>query len=185
MENLLSKEEMEAVINGDHGNVFAVLGIHRDKGSKNVFVRAYLPKTNSVELLDENNNSLGMMSKLDNRGFYQINLGAVENFKYRFKITNDQNNVYIKEDTYRFLPTIGDIDEYLFAEGNHHDIYKKLGAHVMEMDGVKGVGFAVWAPNAKRVSVIGNFNNWDGRVEVHVGFSCDYHLLLVKLEVIY
>lgn len=166
MENLLSKEEMNAVINGDHGNVFAVLGIHRDKGSKNVFIRAYMPKTNSIELLDENNNSLGMMTKLDSRGFYQINLGTIENFKYKFKITNDQNNVYIKEDTYRFLPTIGDIDEYLFAEGNHHDIYKKLGAHVMEMDGVKGVGFAVWAPNAKRVSVVGNFNNWDGRVDV-------------------
>lgn len=166
MENLLSKEEMEAVISGDHGNVFAVLGIHRDKGSKNVFIRAYLPNTNSVELLDENNNSLGAMTKLDNRGFYQINLGAIENFRYKFKITNDQNNVYIKEDTYRFLPTIGDIDEYLFAEGNHHDIYKKLGAHVMEMNGVKGVGFAVWAPNAKRVSVVGNFNNWDGRVDV-------------------
>ena len=84
MENLLSKEEMNAVINGDHGNVFAVLGIHRDKGSKNVFIRAYMPKTNSIELLDENNNSLGMMTKLDSRGFYQINLGAIENFKYNF-----------------------------------------------------------------------------------------------------
>ena len=166
MENLLSKEEMNAVINGDHGNVFAVLGIHRDKGSKNVFIRAYQPRTKQIELLDENNNSLGLMTKLDDRGFYQINLGVGENFKYRFKITNDQNNTYIAEDTYRFQPTIGDIDVYLFAEGNHHDIYKKLGAHVMEMDGVKGVGFAVWAPNAKRVSVIGNFNNWDGRVDV-------------------
>ena len=166
MENLLSKEEMNAVIDGDHGNVFAVLGIHRDKGSKNVFIRTYQPHTKAVELLDENDNSLGMLTCLDERGFYQINLGVRDNFKYRFRITNDLGNVYVKEDTYRFQPTLGDIDVYLFAEGNHHDIYKKLGSHVMEMDGVKGVGFAVWAPNAKRVSVVGNFNAWDGRVDV-------------------
>ena len=96
MENLLSKEEMNAVIDGDHGNVFAVLGIHRDKGSKNVFIRTYQPHTKAVELLDENNNSLGMMTCLDERGFYQINLGLQDNFKYRFRITNDLGNVYIK-----------------------------------------------------------------------------------------
>ena len=69
MENLLSKEEMNAVINGDHGNVFAVLGIHRDKGSKEVFIRTYQPNTKSVELLKKDGSSLGMMTKLDKRGF--------------------------------------------------------------------------------------------------------------------
>ena len=70
------------------------------------------------------------------------------------------------EDAYRFQSNIGDIDAYLFAEGTHLDMYKKLGAHPMTMDGVAGVSFAVWAPNAKRVSVVGGFNNWDGRVNV-------------------
>ena len=166
MENLLSKEEMKAIVDGDHGNVFAVLGIHRDKGTKNVFIRTFQPHAQTVELVDNNENSLGLMTKLDDCGFFQINLGQKENFSYRFRITTDQNKVYLADDPYRFLPTIGDIDEYLFAEGNHHDIYKKLGAHLMEMDGVKGVAFAVWAPNAKRVSVVGNFNNWDGRAHV-------------------
>ncbi|MBR1648866.1 MAG: 1,4-alpha-glucan branching protein GlgB [Alphaproteobacteria bacterium] len=167
MENLLSKTEMEAVISGNHGNVFAVLGIHRDKGSKNVFIRSFLPHAEKVEVIKKgDNSSLGDMQKLDDRGFFQINLGNCGNFTYKFKITNDVGCVYEAEDVYSFLPTLGDIDIYLLSEGNHFEMYKKLGAHPIEMAGVKGVSFAVWAPNAKRVSVVGNFNNWDGRCHV-------------------
>lgn len=157
MENLLSKAEMEAVINGDHGNVFSVLGIHKDKGSKEVFIRAYQPHAVSIEVLRYDDSPVGFMTRLDDRGFFQINLGAVENFPYRFRIENDMGHKYIKEDEYRFPPVLGDIDVYLLAEGNHLEMYKKLGAHPMEINGVKGVGFAVWAPNAKRVSVVGCF----------------------------
>ena len=119
-------------------------------------------------MLDANGNSLGLMTMLDPRGFYQINLGVMnaDNFSYKFRITNDKNETYEEYDVYSFPSILGDIDEYLFAEGNHLDLYKKLGAHIMEINGVKGVGFSVWAPNAKRVSVIGAFNNWDGRVNV-------------------
>ncbi len=166
MENLLSKEEMEAIINGDHSNPFSVLGIHKNKGSKDVFIRAYQPNSRSMELLDNNGSSLGMMTKLDDRGFFQINLGPRENFAYRFRIENDRGDFYEKEDSYRFPSILGDIDLYLLAEGNHLDMYQKLGAHVIELNGVRGVSFAVWAPNAKRVSVVGNFNNWDGRTTV-------------------
>ena len=167
MENLLSKEEMEAIINGDHGNVFAVLGIHRNKGSKEVFIRAYQPHTNSIEVINKvDGSSLGFMEKLDERGFYQINLGAADNFSYKFRIENDKGEKYEQEDVYRFPCTLGDIDVYLLSEGNHLNMYKILGAHVREMEGVKGVSFAIWAPNAKRVSVVGAFNNWDGRVNV-------------------
>ncbi len=157
---------MEAVISGNHGNVFAVLGIHKDKGSKEVFIRTYQPHAKSVELLKYDDSSLGFLTKLDDRGFFQINVGAVDNFPYRFRIENDLGQFYIKEDEYRFPSVLGDIDVYLMAEGNHLEMYKRLGAHVMEMDGIKGVGFAVWAPNAKRVSVVGGFNNWDGRAHV-------------------
>ena len=157
---------MEAVINGDHGNVFSVLGIHKDKGSKEVFIRAYQPHAVSIEVLRYDDSPVGFMTRLDDRGFFQINLGAVENFPYRFRIENDMGHKYIKEDEYRFPPVLGDIDVYLLAEGNHLEMYKKLGAHPMEINGVKGVGFAVWAPNAKRVSVVGAFNNWDGRAHV-------------------
>ncbi|MFI3241297.1 MAG: 1,4-alpha-glucan branching protein GlgB [Alphaproteobacteria bacterium] len=166
MENLLSKEELNAIIDGDHSNPFSVLGIHKNKGTKEVYIRAYVPNTKSVELLKKDDTSLGYMERLDDRGFYQINLGAIENFSYKFKATYNDDNVCIKEDPYRFPSIFGDIDLYLLAEGNHLDMYKKLGAHIMEFDGVKGVSFAVWAPNAKRVSVVGEFNNWDGRAHV-------------------
>jgi len=106
------------------------------------------------------------MTKIDARGFYQISLGPVEDFAYKFRITNEDDQVFEKEDEYRFPSILGDIDIYLLSEGNHLEMYKKLGAHVVEMDGVWGTSFAVWAPNAKRVSVVGNFNNWDGRVNV-------------------
>ena len=128
MENLLSDAEMNAVIEGNHDNVFAVLGIHRDKGSKNVFIRAWQPHAGSIEVLDRQGNSCGMMDCLDQRGFFQINLGVGENFSYRFKIENDRGEVYEAEDTYRFQPTLGDIDIYLLGEGNHLEMYKKLGA---------------------------------------------------------
>jgi 1,4-alpha-glucan branching enzyme len=166
MQNLLSKEEMEAVINGDHGNAFGVLGVHKNKGSKEVFIRAYQPHANTIEVLNRDGSSRGMMTKLDERGFFQIELGKTDNFDYLLRITNDKNESYVAEDTYRFTPTLGDVDIYLLAEGKHLEMYKKLGAHIMEKEGVKGVGFAVWAPNAKRVSVVGAFNNWDGRVDV-------------------
>ncbi len=164
MENLLSKAEMEAVINGNHGNVFSVLGIHKDKGSKEIFIRAYDPHAASIEVIKTDGSSLGYMTKLDDRGFFQINFGAVESFDYRFRTENDKGEKFEHADVYAFPSTLGDIDVYLLAEGNHLEMYKKLGAHVMEINGVKGVAFAVWAPNAKRVSVIGNFNNWDGRI---------------------
>ena len=166
MQNLLSKEEMEAVINGDHGNVFAVLGIHKNKGSKEVYIRTYQPHTSSIEVINMAGDSLGMMTKLDDRGFYQIELGKTEYFDYKFRITNDLNYTYTAEDVYRFSSTLGDVDVYLLAEGNHLEMYKKLGAHPIEKEGVRGVSFALWAPNAKRVSVVGAFNNWDGRVNV-------------------
>ena len=166
MDNMLSKEEITAIVEGNHGNVFAVLGIHRNKGSKKVFIRAYQPFASSIEVVDEQGASLGLMEKIDERGFFQINFDRTEDFVYHFRITNDKGQVYEAEDTYRFPSTIGDIDEYLFAQGNHRDIYKKLGSHLTEINGVKGVAFAVWAPNAKRVSVIGSFNNWDGRIDV-------------------
>lgn len=169
MKNLLSKEEINAIVDGNHSNVFSMLGIHKDKGTKEVFIRAYQPDSLSIELIKSDDSSLGLLDKLDDRGLYQINLGKIsnaENFHYKFKIKNTNGDTYIKEDVYRFPPVLGDIDVYLLSEGNHLEMYRKLGAHVMEIDGVKGVSFAVWAPNAKRVSVVGNFNNWDGRVNV-------------------
>lgn len=166
MDNLLSGKEIEAIVDGDHSNVFAVLGMHRDKGSKKIFIRAFQPFAQNIDIIDRQGHIIGKMQKLHERGFFQFNSSETKEFAYKFRITNDRGHIYEAEDIYRFASTLGDIDKYLFAQGNHHEIYKKLGAHLLTMDGVSGVAFAVWAPNAKRVSVVGNFNNWDGRINV-------------------
>jgi 1,4-alpha-glucan branching enzyme len=85
-------------------------------------------------------------------------------FRYRIRFVFADGNYWESDAPYRFLPTLGDMDLYLAGEGKHHRLYDGLGAHLCDMDGVSGVSFAVWAPNAKRISVIGDFNNWDGRL---------------------
>ncbi|MBO7097215.1 MAG: hypothetical protein J6W11_01080, partial [Alphaproteobacteria bacterium] len=104
MKNLLSDSEMYAVIEGNHDNVFAVLGPHKDKGSKNIFIRAFIPHSNCVCVLSQDGQNLGQMTKLDDRGFYQIEFGKVPDFKYRYLIENDEGHTYEAEDPYRFGP---------------------------------------------------------------------------------
>ena len=167
MKNILSDEEINALVSASHSNVFSVLGPHRDKGSKEFFVRTFQPFSKSVEIVDKNGKTIAQMQKIHRDGLYQADLGKDFNPEtYLLKITYDTGAVCTKEDTYRFAPTLGDIDIYLFCEGNHHNMYKKLGAHLSEQNGIKGTSFAVWAPNAKRVSVVGDFNCWDGRVDM-------------------
>ena len=134
MENLLSDAEINAIVEGNHGNVFSVLGIHRDKGSKNVFIRAFRPHAKSIEVIGRDGKQYGMMSKIDKRGFFQINLGVKENFSYYFRIENDRGEIYEADDTYRFQPTLGDIDVYLLGEGNHLEMYKKLVFYTFPSD---------------------------------------------------
>ncbi|HSE34446.1 MAG TPA: 1,4-alpha-glucan branching protein GlgB [Pyrinomonadaceae bacterium] len=83
---------------------------------------------------------------------------------YRLRIHNHEDQTITTRDAYSFLPTIGELDLHLFGEGRHEEIYKKLGAHISTVNRVKGVSFAVWAPHASGVSVVGDFNSWDGRV---------------------
>ena len=104
------------------------------------------------------------MKRLHKDGFFEaVVRGKTEVFGYRLKETylTGASRVFI--DPYSFLPVLSDYDLYLIAEGKHYDQYEKLGAHEMTLGGVKGVFFAVWAPNAIRVSVTGDFNKWDGR----------------------
>ena len=84
-------------------------------------------------------------------------------FPYRLRLEVGGGNTVEIDDPYRFPPVLGELDAYLIAEGNHLRLYEKLGAHPMELEGVAGVAFLVWAPNATRVSVVGDFNGWDGR----------------------
>ena len=87
----------------------------------------------------------------------------MEGYRFRFRHGSVE---WEEEDSYRFGLILSDLDAYLLAEGRHYRLYEKLGAHPTHMDGVAGTRFAVWAPNARRVSVVGNFNAWDGRRHV-------------------
>lgn len=159
-------ETVEAVIEGRHGNPFGVLGLQGGGGAP-LSMRVFAPDADSVTVLDaKQGKALAELEKLDPRGFFAAAFPRrKQRFAYRLKLAND-GGAWEREDPYRFPPLLGDLDVHLLAEGRHYRLYDKLGAHPLRLEGVDGVGFAVWAPNARRVSVIGRFNAWDGRRHV-------------------
>lgn len=151
---------IEAICRGEHGDPFAVLGLHHYKGL--LWLRAWLPGCREVALVDDLGRSVALQI-LDERGLFAACLGQQqEPTSYRLKITRHGETSVI-DDPYRFKPLLADGDIWLLGEGSHRAAYRVLGAHVLEVDGVAGTRFAIWAPNAKRVSVVGDFNHWDGR----------------------
>jgi 1,4-alpha-glucan branching enzyme len=158
----LTAEEISAIAAGQHNNPFSVLGPHVIDGK--LVVRAYLPQALSVELVDVINQIDLNMYRIHPDGLFEIDLGGRElpiDYSLRLSLYDGTSHLY--EDPYAFSESLSDFDEYLLAEGTHIRMYEKLGAHLDEARGRAGVRFAVWAPNANRVSVIGDFNSWDGR----------------------
>jgi 1,4-alpha-glucan branching enzyme len=157
-----------ALIGACHGDPFSFLGPHEGKaagGRAGHCVRAFRPRAKSVTLIAAGNGAeLGAMKRLHPDGLFGIDLTGMPGVPaYRLRVEEDGETRDI-EDPYRFGPVLGDMDRHLLGEGTHLEIYHKLGAHPVTVDGVSGTSFAVWAPNARRVSVIGDFNHWDGRV---------------------
>ncbi len=140
---------------------FKYLGLHYEN-DKSV-IRVFDPHAYKVNILIKKDFSEIHAEKVDNRGFYELKISKkIYPRDYLLRIFYP-GKVILTSDCYSFLPYISDFDLYLFNEGKNRYIYKHLGAHPVIHDGIKGVNFAVWAPNAKGVSVVGNFNNWDGR----------------------
>lgn len=159
--NLLpSAVDLDALIRADHHDPFSILGPH-DDGNGGVNVRAYLPNALSARLLArDGEHDLGEMQRCDVPGFFVAHLPHPQ--PYLLKI-NWAGGEQVTEDPYSFGALLGEMDMYLFSEGNHRELSSVFGAQVINIDGIDGVRFAVWAPNARRVSVVGNFNGWDGR----------------------
>ena len=159
--------ELFQIINGEHADPHTVLGMHEveEDGKKCVVVRAFIPGAQTITVVDANTRRLKYpMERIHEDGFFEVIIPDREEwFRYRLECTDYQGNSWHTYDPYAFSPTISEYDRYLFGEGNHYEIYEKLGAHLITFEGAKGVSFAVWAPNAKSVSVIGNFNGWDTR----------------------
>ena len=150
--------EAYAVIEGRHSDPFRYLGPHVENGSS--VVRVFLPDAEGVAVIDEQGHESDLQ-RIHDAGLFE---GRLRNGSqhYRLRARYGERQVEI-EDPYRFPPILSDLDLYLLGEGTHMHPYDKLGAHPTVLDGVEGVGFAVFAPSAKRVSVVGDFNLWDGR----------------------
>lgn len=153
-------KEIEALVELVHNDPHRVLGAHREGAT--MCVRGYFPGAQAcIVLLGEKRLQ---MKRIHEAGVFEVRMKGVElPLAYRFEVTGAQGETWTQEDPYRFLPTIGQDDLHWFNEGSHHRIYQVLGAHRRVCEGIEGVGFAVWAPHARRVSVVGDFNNWDGR----------------------
>ncbi|HEX4644432.1 MAG TPA: alpha-amylase family glycosyl hydrolase, partial [Verrucomicrobiae bacterium] len=163
---LLTQDELDSLIHAQHRTPHQLLGMHPLGDGSGVVVRALLPNAAAVEVepTHEKNKPRIKLQQLDPAGLYEgVTKNARHVYAYDLVITNYQDKVRRTRDPYSFLPTLGETDLYLFGKGDERRIYDKLGAKLRAIDGVPGTSFAVWAPNAQRVSVVGDFNGWDGR----------------------
>ena len=149
--------EAYAVIEGRHSDPFHYLGPHAEGDTS--LVRVFLPDAEDVEIIDEQGRHNGLQ-RIHDVGLFEGQLDGPPRYRVRARYGDHQIDI---EDPYRFPPILSDYDLFLLGEGTHLKLYDKLGAHPMTVDGVAGVAFVVFAPSAKRVSVVGDFNLWDGR----------------------
>tara|TARA_R110002020_G_scaffold16871_7_gene59555 strand:- start:29 stop:2215 length:2187 start_codon:yes stop_codon:yes gene_type:complete len=158
----LSRADIDAIVAGRHGDPFAVLGPQR--AGKRWELRAFIPGARAVSVVsDDGKRVLAELEEIHPAGLF---CGPIPNRedrpRYRLR-ANDGSVAWKFFDPYAFAPVFGALDDWLLAEGQHRRIYERLGAHPIRHEDVAGTHFAVWAPNARRVSVVGEFNSWDGR----------------------
>lgn len=152
-------EAIAALLEGTHADPFALLGVHA--GPDGSFARAILPGAETAEAHDLTGKKLGKLKRVDDRGLFEGKVkGTPQPVKYRCTAGSHE---WWLTDPYSFGPVLGPTDDFLIAEGTHLRLFDKLGAHLIAHEGASGVHFAVWAPNARFVSVVGDFNDWDHR----------------------
>lgn len=154
--------QIQRILDSTHHDPFEVLGYH-EFDNKTSAIRAFFPNAATIDVIFLNNNEIHRMDKIRDEGFFHVNFPALKRDPYIFRISNQHGFSWNQSDPYHHRPVVSEFDMHLFSEGNQHRLYDMLGAHPFTLEGVKGVKYSVWAPNAKRVSLVGNFNNWDGR----------------------
>lgn len=150
--------EAYAIVEGRHSDPFRYLGPHLE--NDHAVIRAFLPRASDVEAVDEHGHA-ATLARLHEAGLFA---GELPRGVTRYQLRARFGDTIVElQDPYRFPPILSDFDLYLLGEGTHQHLYEKLGAHPMMLDGVSGVAFVVFAPNARRVSVVGDFNFWEPR----------------------
>ena len=158
------RDEVSTFVTGLHSDPFRVLGPH--KVGDDVEIRIFRADARAIEVvLDQEPDKPIAAERLDQQGFFCATVcGREREVPYRLRIVKLDDSEELIRDAYQYGPIMGDVDLHLFSEGQHWNIYEKFGAHLRTLGDATGVYFAVWAPNAQRVSVVGDFNDWDGRV---------------------
>ena len=170
MRSLVDVNAIHPLIHGYHENPFEVLGPHEieDNGRRALAVRAFLPPSQQAWLVDPREGQAKPMRRIHPAGLFEAICppeihNVDEGRTYQLRAVDSSGEQVTMHDPYAFPPLLTDYDLHLLGEGRHWRSYEKLGAHLRTVDGVAGVNFAVWAPNAESVSVVGDFNGWDGR----------------------
>jgi 1,4-alpha-glucan branching enzyme len=163
-------EQIDRLLRAEHYDPFQILGVHfTGKDNHAAIIRCFQPPAESVELLIDN--QVIPMEKVRNEGLFESSLDRqkvadrhLDPYNYQYKITYYDGVVQTINDPYRFLPVLGEQDQFLFNFGTNYELYKHMGAHPGNYSHIEGTIFRIWAPSASRVSILGNFNSWDGRI---------------------
>lgn len=158
---ILKKDIVDLIRYGDYDNPHGTLGRHIVSNGQ--VITSYHPYAQEMRVILDNG-LVYPMETVERTNMFSVFLPVTDKMPYEIEMIYGDGRIWRGRDPYSFEPQLSDLDIYLFNEGTHYEIYRKLGAHPMTVDGVDGVYFAVWAPNAKRVSVVGDFNIWDGRI---------------------
>jgi len=160
----LPPDELNSFLSGTHSDPFRILGPHRV--GDDLSIRIFRPDAQRIDIvLNRQANEPIAAERIHRDGFFCATVpGATRDLDYRLCLQNRDGSKQLTRDPYQYGPLMGEVDLHLFAEGQHWKIYEKFGAHLRTIGGEAGVYFAVWAPNAQRVSIVGDFNGWDGRV---------------------
>ena len=179
----IATNELDALVRREHANPHGVLGAHPVDGG--AVIRALRPAACAITALLEDGRTVGLEQIHPGGVFEGAASGAKLPLRYRLEIDYGDAGTFTIDDPYAFPPTIGELDVYLIGEGRHERLYDRLGARVIEIDGVLGTAFAVWAPAAHAISVVGDFNSWDGRLHAmrSMGASGVWELFIPGVEV--
>ncbi len=164
---VLTHEELRSLVEARNRSPHELLGMHPLGDGSGLVVRTLAPRATRVEVqpVHEKHNPAFPLDRMSNSDLFEgVAKDSSRVYAYDLIITDQSGNVRRTRDPYSFLPTLSEEDLYLFGKGDERRIYEKLGAQLRKIDGVPGASFALWAPNAQRVSVVGDFNGWDGRV---------------------